>query len=148
LLYAGAILPLTFMTIFVAQILWIWHGVADFTRDGARYAATHCFDADGAGVTGYMRGHVPAIVDQAQFQSGDVEIHVDYLTVNADGSTLPFTQSCAGCIPDAVSVSVTNYRFLRFSSFLGLPPVTMPPFTTNVPMESAGYQDGSGSCVP
>ena len=45
-LYAGVILPLTFMTIFVAEMLWIWHSVADFTRDGARYAATHCWMSD------------------------------------------------------------------------------------------------------
>lgn len=148
LLYAGAILPLTFMAIFVAQMLWIWHGVVDFTRDGARYAATHCYSADAANVLSYMRSHVPAIIDQAQFQSGDVEIRVDYMSIGADGSTAPFTESCGGCIPDAVSISIANYRFLRFSSFLGLPPVTMPPFTTNLPMESAGFQDGSGTCVP
>jgi hypothetical protein len=148
LLYAGAILPLTFMTIFVAQMLWVWHGVADFTRDGARYAATHCFSEDGSNVRNYMRSHVPAIVDQAQFQAGDVEIQIDYLSVASDGSTAPFTQGCGGCIPDAVSVSVVNYRFLKFSSFLGLPPVSMPPFTTNLPMESAGLQDATGGCVP
>jgi hypothetical protein len=148
LLYAGAVLPLTFMAVFVAQMLWIWHGVVDFTRDGARYAATHCYLEDASNVTAYMRSHVPAIIDQQQFQSGDVRIQLDYLTVAADGSSIPFSQSCSGCIPDAVSVSISNYRFLRFSSLLGLPPVTMPPFTTNLPMESAGYQDGSGTCVP
>jgi hypothetical protein len=25
--------------------------------------------------------------------------------------------------------------------------VTMPPFTTNLPMESGGFQDASGACV-
>jgi hypothetical protein len=148
LLYAGAILPLTFMAIFVAQMLWIWHGIADFTRDGARYAATHCYSADGANVISYMRSHVPPVVDQARFQSGDVELRVEYLALAPDGSTAPFTQNCGNCIPDAVSVSVANYRFLRFSSFLGLPPVTIPPFTTNLPMESAGFQDATGGCVP
>ena len=65
-LYAGVILPLTFMTIFVAEMLWIWHSVADFTRDGARYAVTHCWMADGSNVTGYMQSHVPAMIDQAR----------------------------------------------------------------------------------
>ena len=27
LLYTGAVLPLTFMVVFVAQMLWIWHSV-------------------------------------------------------------------------------------------------------------------------
>ena len=47
-------------------------------------------------------------------------------------------------MPDTVSVSITNYQFLRFAGFMKLPPVTIPPFTTSVPMESAGYQDASG----
>ena len=43
--FAGIILPLTFMIIFTAQLLWVWHSVVDFTRDGARYATTHCWQA-------------------------------------------------------------------------------------------------------
>ena len=41
LLYAGVILPLTFAIIFAAEMLWVWHSVVDFTRNGAQYAATH-----------------------------------------------------------------------------------------------------------
>ena len=48
LLYGGVILPLTFMLVFVAEMAWIWHSVVDFTRDGARYAATHCWEPDGS----------------------------------------------------------------------------------------------------
>jgi hypothetical protein len=146
-LYAAVILPLTFMTIFVAEMLWVWHGVADFTRDGARYAATHCWQADTANVLSYMQSHVPAIIDQAKFQNGDATITVQYFT---DGGVTPFSQdSCQVlCVPDAVSVSITNYQFLRFASYMKLAPVTIPPFTTTVPMESAGYQDASGACVP
>ena len=40
--YAGVLFPLTFAVIFTSQLLWIWHGVNDFTRRGAGYAATHC----------------------------------------------------------------------------------------------------------
>ena len=50
LLYAAVILPLTFMIIFVSEMLWVWHSVVDFTRDGARYAATHCWMGDGSNV--------------------------------------------------------------------------------------------------
>jgi hypothetical protein len=59
-LYAGVVLPLTFMIVFVSEMLWVWHSVVDFTRDGARYAATHCWMADAgnvAGTGGYMPTH-------------------------------------------------------------------------------------------
>jgi len=146
-LYAGVILPLTFMIIFVAEMLWVWHGVADFTRDGARYATTHCWMSDASNVIAYMESHVPAIIDQQQFQRGDAGISVQYFS---DGGLTPFSSdNCSGlCVPDTVSVSITNYQFQRFAAFMKLPPVTIPPFTTSMPMESAGFQDGSGVCVP
>jgi hypothetical protein len=145
-LYSAVVLPLTFMTIFVAQMLWVWHGVVDFTRDGARYAATHCWQADGANVVSYMQTHVPAIIDQEKFQNGSAVISVQYFS---DGGLTPFSgEACGGvCVPDAVSVSISNYEFLRFANFMRLPPVTIPPFTTSLPMESAGFQDASGTCV-
>ena len=149
LLYASAILPLTFMIVFVAQMLWIWHSAADFTREGARYAATSCWVSDGSAsnVLAHMQTVEPGVM--RQFQSASARIQVAYFTQNADGSVAPFDASaCTGlCIPDSVSVSVTNYQFLPFSAFMKLPPVTMPSFTTTVPMESAGYQDSSGECV-
>jgi hypothetical protein len=43
--FAALIMPLTGMIIFTAQLLWIWHSVVDFTRDGARYATTHCWNS-------------------------------------------------------------------------------------------------------
>jgi hypothetical protein len=153
LLYAGVILPLTFMLVFVAEMLWIWHSVVDFTRYGARYASTHCWEADGSAsnVIQYMESNVPPMIDMNQFQTGAAGIQVSYFSQNPDGTSTPFeSSSCSGaiCVPDTVSVSITNYQFTRFSGFLGLPSVTMPPFTTNVPMESAGYSDASGTCAP
>ena len=145
-LYAGVMLPLTFMTIFVAQALWLWHGMTEFTRDGARYAATHCYQSDGANVTTYMQTHVPPVIDQAQFQTGgSATVQIVYL--NATGQ--PFSNGdCGDCVPDAVSVSVGNYTFGRLAVFLRLPGIALPPFTTNLPMESAGFQDASGTCIP
>lgn len=151
LMYAGVILPLTFMLIFVSEMLWTWHSVCDFTRDGARYAATHCWMADGSNVTGYMQANVPPIIDQNQFQTGGAGIAVVYFQQDpASGALLPFScqaaECSAGCIPDAVSVSITNYQFQRFSGFFKLPPVTIPPFTASLPVESAGL-DQSGNPV-
>jgi hypothetical protein len=147
LVYGAVFMPLTFMTIFVAEQLWIWHSVSDFTRDGASYAATHCA-TDGSNVVGYMVNRVPAMIDQNRFQGGEAVINVEYITIGADGARAPYDPTaCGSCMPDAVSVSITNYQFLRFAGFLGLAPATMPPFTTTVPMESGGYQDASGSCT-
>ena len=143
-LYAGVILPLTFMSFFVAEALWIWHGMVEFTRDGARFAATHCYQGDAGNVLSYMQAHVPPVVDQAQFSvGGSATINVQFL----DATGAPFDNpDCADCVPDAVSVSVTNYTFGRLAGFLKLPGITMPPFTTNLPMESAGL-DSTGVCV-
>jgi hypothetical protein len=152
LLYAAAILPLTFMIIFVAEMLWTWHSVVDFTRAGAQFAATHCWEADGSAsnVLNWMQTHVPLMIDQQQFQTNAAGIQVQYFSQASDG-TLTALSSCSDggaiCEPDVVSVSITTYQFTRFSSFFKLPNVQMPPFTTTIPMESGGYQDASGTCV-
>lgn len=148
LIYGAVILPLTFMTIFVAEQLWIWHSVAEFTRDGAHYAATHCA-TDGTNVVGYMTSRVPPMIDQNRFQTGEAGIQVQYFMNGTDGASTPYDpNACGSCVPDSVSVIITSYQFLRFAGFLGLAPTTMPPFTTNEPMESGGFQDASGSCTP
>src|SRR5260370_1621105 len=88
LLTAGVIVPMTFGLIYVSQLLWIWHSVADFTRDGARYASTHCWQADGGNVLNYMKTHVPPMVDQAQFQNGPAGIDVNYFSMEPDTRVL------------------------------------------------------------
>ena len=152
LLYSAVILPLTFMGVFVAEMLWTWHSVADLTRRGAQFAATSCWTADGSAgnVINYMQTTVPPMIDMDQFQNGAAGIQVQYFTQNPDGTLTAFDgNNCGGgvCIPDSVSVSVTTYQYRRFSGFFKLGPVTMPPFTTTVPMESAGYRDASGTCT-
>ena len=62
LLYGAVILPLTFMVIFVSEMLWVWHSVTDFTRDGARYAATHCWMSDTGNV--HVHDHARAAHDR------------------------------------------------------------------------------------
>jgi hypothetical protein len=152
LLYTGVVLPLIFMTIFVSEMLWIWHSMNGFTRDVARYAATHCWMADGSNVTAYVQASAPPMIDQNQFQTGQAGLTVTYFSVDPlTGTLAPYTGCQSGecspaCIPDAVSVSVTNYQFLRFASYFKLPPVTIPPFTTSIPMESAGC-DETGLCA-
>jgi Flp pilus assembly pilin Flp len=152
ILYAGVIVPLTFAIIFVAEMLWVWHSVVDFTRDGALYAATHCWSAGGQNVATYMRTHVPRMIDMDQFQQGPAEVVVQYFSRDPDtGSLVDFT--CDGdcsvdCLPDAVTVSVQSYEFRRFVNFLGLPPVVIPDFRSSLPMESAGCDPEQGTCLP
>jgi hypothetical protein len=152
LLYAAAILPLTFMIVFVSEMLWTWHSVVDFTRAGAQFAAAHCWEADGSAsnVLNWMETHVPPMIDRQQFQTNAAGITVEYFSQGSDGTLAPFTSCADGgaiCEPDVVSVSITTYYFTRFNSFFKLANVLMPPFTTTVPMQSGGYQDASGACV-
>src|SRR5947209_14985657 len=89
---AGVIVPLTFAIIFVAEMLWVWHSVVDFTRDGARYAATHCWSPEGQNVTAYMQTHVPRMIDMDQFQQGQAQIAVNYYSRDPDtGALTDFT---------------------------------------------------------
>ena len=78
LTWVGVLLPLTMGLIFTSQILWIWHGVNEYTRLGASYATTHCWMSSASNVTDFMRQNVPPIVSQDQFQSGGVQINVNY----------------------------------------------------------------------
>lgn len=150
---AGIILPTTFGIIFTAQLLWVWHSAIEWTRDGTRYAVTHCFQGNGENVRNYMRTHVPVNVDQTEFQGGTADIGINYYGKDPDTGVLSdFT--CSGsdcstdCIPDAVTVRVTGYQFRTFLTYLGLPPVVMPDFATTLPIESAGCDPELGSCLP
>src|SRR5580698_2703339 len=80
LAWGTVILPLTLMIIFTSELLWIWHSVADFTRDGARYAATHCWEGDASNVTDYMKANLPPMPQQAQFLTGPAQIGVAYFS--------------------------------------------------------------------
>ncbi len=153
LVWAAVIMPLTAILIFTAEMLWVWHSVTDFTREGARYAVTHCYQGNGENVRTYMRANVPKMIDQDQFRDGGAEIDVVYFQRNADtGAIEDFT--CAGaecsrdCIPDIVSVRITNYQFTKLFSFFGLQPVSLPNLSTTLAMESAGCNPGSESCLP
>ena len=146
--FAAITMPLTFAIIFTSQLLWVWHSVVDFTRDGARYAATHCYMGGGENVVSYMRSNVPPMVDWEQFAQGGATIEVQYLQRNAETGVME-SFACEGsecsteCIPDAVTVRITGYEFRRVLSYLGVSPVSMPDFRTSLPMESAGCSPGS-----
>jgi hypothetical protein len=152
-LYITVIVPLTFGILFLAEMLWVWHSVVDYTRDGARYASTHCWQSDGANVVTYMQTHVPLMIDMDQFQQGKAQINVTYYA--ADPASGALTEFACGsgdctvdCLPDAVTVSVSQYQFARFQNFFGLPPVTIPSFQQTLPIESNGCDPEQGVCLP
>jgi len=160
LLFVGIFLPFTFGIIYTAQLLWVWHSMVEFTRDGARYATTHCWQADGANVVAYMYANVPPNIEQAQFNQPNVNaaVTVNYYTTDPDsGALTDFScdSDCSiSCIPDVVSVSIQGYTYTKFFTFLKLPGVPMPSWNTSLPMESAGCDGASesaaasGSCLP
>src|ERR1700693_3320910 len=75
------ILPLTLGLIAFAEIGWTYHALATLTRQGARYAATHCWQDDvGSNVVNWMQTHAPAFPDRAQLATGGITIQVSYWT--------------------------------------------------------------------
>lgn len=152
IIYSAVILPLTFALIFTAQMMWVWNSAVEWTRNGARYASTHCYQGGAGNVIEFMRNNVPLTFDIEQFRQGPAEIQVRYWGRNAESGALE-EFSCASdcsteCIPDAVTVRITNYEFRAFQGYLGLPPIPIPAFDTTVPIESAGCDPEQGSCLP
>lgn len=150
LMYGAVIVPLLLGITFVSEIYWVWHSMVEFTRDGARYAATHCWQADEQNVIQYMQTHVPPNIDNAEFQAGGTaQINVQYFQRDPDSGQLS-DFGCAfdcstNCVPDTVTVSITGYQFLHYSSLLKS--VTMPPFPTSQAIAGNGC-DQTGVCVP
>ena len=143
LMYGAVIVPLLFGIVFVSQICWIWHSMVEFTRDGARYAATHCYDANG--VQQYMYAHVPPNIDSAQFQAGgSATINVSYFAYDPDIYQYSTFSGCTACVPDAVAVTVTNYQFQRYTTLLKS--IALPPFTGSQAIGSSGL-DETGTCT-
>ncbi len=153
LVYGLVLLPLSFMFIFACQLLWVWHSVAEWTRLGAKYAATHCYQTDGGNVRQWMRENVPPMIEENRFQEGEAEITVEYF--NADLSTgEQVAYSCEGaecspeCVPQTARITVSGYEYRRMLDVLGLPSVPLPDFRTTVSMEGAGCNPEEGVCLP
>jgi hypothetical protein len=146
------VVPLTFALFFTAQILWIWHSVAEATREGARYASTHCYQS-GTNVRNYISARaLPAMPERDQFANGSVEINVTYYGRTPDSNELSEfsceTECSLGCIPDVVKVQIRNYEYRNFLTYWGIPPIQLPDFQTTVPMEGAGCDPDTGTCIP
>jgi len=126
--------------------------VADMTREGARYAATHCWNNGGGNVIQWMRENAPIMWDRGQFTSGAAEITVSYFARNADSGdleTFTCSEECsAQCVPDVVRVSISGYEYRGFFTALGVPPITIPDFQTTLTVEGAGCDPEQATCLP
>ena len=153
LVTVGVVLPVTFALIYTALQLWVWHTVNDFTRRGARYAATHCWQNGAGNVIQWMQQNFPLTWDRQQFLAGAAQIKVSYYTRNPETGAYEDFSCAAGecslaCVPDAVRVQILNYEFRGLSTYFGLPPLPIPDFQTTLPVESAGCDPGASTCRP
>lgn len=151
-LIAGVV-PITLGLIAFTEIAWTYHALATATRQGARYAATHCWqDEGGSNVVTWMQANAPVFPDRSLMASGGVQIQVSYWTHDPiTHESIPFT--CGGgcgaeCVPDSVTVSIVGYQFNHFFPMLGLQPLEAPPFSTTVEMQGAGVNPETGVASP
>ena len=151
-LVAG-IVPLTLGLIAFTEIAWTYHALVTLTRQGARYAVTHCWQDDsGSNVVNWMQANAPPFPDRPQLATGGVQIQVNYWTHDpVTHQSVPF--SCGGgcspeCVPDSVTVSISGYQFTHFLPMLGLVPLQVPPFSTTMVIESAGGNPETAISAP
>jgi hypothetical protein len=147
------IIPLTFGLIAFSELAWTYHALATLTRQGARYAATHCWQDDsGSNVVTWMQSNAPPFPDRPMLVSGAIQLQVSYWMHDpVTHRSEPFT--CGGgcspdCVPDSVTVSIVGYQFNHFFPLLGLGSLEVPPFATTVEIQGAGGNPETGISSP
>lgn len=153
LVLIAGIIPLTLGLLAFAEIAWTYHALSTITRQGARYAATHCWQDDaGSNVVTWLQANAPVFPDRTLLANGGLQIQVNYWTHDVEArQSVPFT--CAGgctseCVPDSVTVSIAGYQFNHFLTTLGLPPLQVPPFSTTVEIQGAGGDPETSTSIP
>ena len=138
LLYSAVILPLTFMAVFVSEMLWVWHSVVDFTRDGANYAATHCWMGDGSNVTAALQFGITGTADGSAAPLIS-NLTADMITVTTqcidpvplalgDCSVSGCGTPAGGQRPDFITVSMPNgYIIQPRIPYILLDPIPLKP---------------------
>ncbi len=145
-------IPLTLGIVAIADVVWTYHALVTLTRQGARYAATHCFQEDnGPNVTDWMKANAPPFLDKPNIGT-TLQIQVNYWTHDfANNQSVAFSCGAActpTCVPDAVTVSISNYQFTHLLPLLHLQPLQVPAFSTTVEVQSAGGDPELGISVP
>lgn len=147
------VVPLTLGLIAFAEIAWTYHALATLTRQGARYAANHCWqDSAGSNVITWMQANSPAFPDRPELLSGGIQIQVSYWRHDPETHTSVVFECGGGCgsecVPDSVTVSISSYSFNHFLPMLGFQPLQVPPFSTTVEMQSAGGNSETAVSTP
>ncbi len=156
LLMGTALIPLTLGIVGIAELAWTYHALVTLTRQGAHYAATHCWEGDnGENVVDWMQTNAPAPLNLSGFRILAGQIQVQYWTHDpASQSSIPFDGSaCAAscspqCVPDSVTVGISDYTFHFPIPLAGLNQIPVPSFSTTVEMQSAGGDPEAGTASP
>jgi hypothetical protein len=154
LVLIAGLIPLTLGLVAFAELAWTYHSLAALTRQGARYAATHCWvDDGGSNVVTWMQSNAPPFIDRVRLTDGGAQIQVAYWTQDhVAHQSVQFScsgESCSpGCAPDAVTVSISGYQFGHLLPTLGFSPLSVPGFSTTVDMESVGANQDGGTPEP
>src|SRR5437867_11486532 len=94
-LIAGVV-PLTLGLFAFTEVAWTYHALVTLTRQGAQYAATHCWhDEAGSNIQNWMQANAPPFPDRRQLTSGEIQIQVTYWMHDPVNHTSA-TFSCSG----------------------------------------------------
>lgn len=120
----------------IGRMLFVWNTVDESTRRGARMAAI-CPLNDAA-------------ITRAVLMGGDGESTVvtGLMAANVSVAYLNAAGGAAGSFSETAfaSVSITGFQHTLILPVIGTT-ITVPPFTTTVPVESLGYIPESGARV-
>ena len=154
LIMMTVMLPLIFGVVALADVAWTYHALVTLTRQGARYAATHCFEDDsGSNVVSWMQANSPPFLDRPQLVGGTVQILVNYWSHDVVNQVSNPYSGCVStctpaCVPDSVTVSISGYQLRHLLPLLGLQPLQVPGFATTVEIQSAGGDPETGIAAP
>src|SRR5579884_3528725 len=146
--------PLTIALIGFSEIAWTYHALATLTRQGAQYAATHCWQDDsGSNVTGWMIANAPAFPDRPKLATGEIPIQVQYWSHDpVNHLSNPFVcdaNTCSPqCVPDSVTVSINGYFYNHFFPYFGLAALQVPSFSSTVEIQGSGANPETGVSLP
>jgi Flp pilus assembly protein TadG len=124
---------LVFAIIEFGRALWTWNTIVQATRAGARYAAVEIPTANDAQIMKVVVYNDPnGTASSTPVVPGLTEANVRVRYLNNDG-----TVATNKTVADLIEISVINYQFNFLVSLFG-PQISLPPFTTSLPLEGLG----------
>jgi Flp pilus assembly protein TadG len=128
---------LVFGIIEFGRALWTWNTIAQATRAGARYAAVEIPTSDDAQIKKVV------VYNDPNASSSSTPVVPGLTEANVSVRYLKFGSSAAAGdvntkrVADLIEVSVVGYQFTFLVSLFG-PSISLPPFTTSLPLEGLG----------